>query len=301
MTAPVLPAATGSALAVGVLLVAAGLRNTSAPSGWHARWPWSLQTGGRALAAHPAHPVRLVAAAGSGGLAWLVTGWVVALPLAAAAFLGLPALVRPDTAASRELARLQACADWARGLADRLVAGIALEQAIAASQSGAPPAIAVEVGALAARLRNGWPTQGALAAFADDLDTATGDLLVAGLTLSARRRGAGLAQVLDELADSIADTVTMRRRIDADRARPRTTARLVTLIAVGAFALLQFDRDYLAPYSTPVGQAVLAAISGVFVGALAWMRALAASPAEPRFLETTATGSQHRPAGRVKS
>ena len=68
--------------------------------------------------------------------------------------------------------------------------------------------------------------------FADDLDDATGDLVAANLILGARRRGAGLASVLESLAESVADDVRARRAIEADRAKPRTTARWVTIITV---------------------------------------------------------------------
>ena len=68
--------------------------------------------------------------------------------------------------------------------------------------------------------------------FADDLDDATGDLVAANLILGARRRGAGLASVLEGLAESVAADVRARREIEADRAKPRATARWVTLITV---------------------------------------------------------------------
>jgi tight adherence protein B len=72
------------------------------------------------------------------------------------------------------------------------------------------------------RLRARWSTEDALRAFADDLDDATGDVVAANLILGARRRGAGLASVLDALAESVAADVRARRR---DRGRPGQTAR----------------------------------------------------------------------------
>ena len=94
-----------------------------------------------------------------------------------------------------------------------------------------------EVSALAARLAARWPTETALRAFADDLDDATGDLVVATLILGARRRGPGLARVLTAVADSVAEEVAMRRKVEAERAKPRTTARAVTLITLGVVAV----------------------------------------------------------------
>ena len=51
-----------------------------------------------------------------------------------------------------------------------------------------------------------------------------GDLVAANLILGARRRGAGLASVLEGLAESVAADVRARRQVEADRAKPRATA-----------------------------------------------------------------------------
>ncbi len=85
-----------------------------------------------------------------------------------------------------------------------------------------------EVHRLVARLRARWVTEDALRAFADELDDSTGDLVAANLILGARRRGAGLASVLEGLAESVAADVRARRQVEADRAKPRATARWVT-------------------------------------------------------------------------
>jgi hypothetical protein len=52
--------------------------------------------------------------------------------------------------------------------------------------------------------------------------------VAATLILGAHRRGPGLAAVLDDLAGTVAEEVRIRRGIEADRAKPRTTARWVT-------------------------------------------------------------------------
>ena len=107
------------------------------------------------------------------------------------------------------------------------------------------------------RLRARWATEDALRAFADDLDDATGDVIAANLILGARRRGAGLASVLDGLAESVAADVRARREIEADRAKPRATARWVTIITVGVLAFLAVTGNYVAPYGSPLGQVLL--------------------------------------------
>ena len=165
--------------------------------------------------------------------------------------------------------------------------GVGLEQAITTSLRSVPEAIRPEVATLAARLGARWPTESALRAFADDLGDATGDLVVASLILGHRRRGPGLANALTAVANSVAEEVSMRRRVEADRAKPRATARAVTLITLGVVALGMLNKTYLAPYGTALGQLVLLTVAGLFIGALAWMRALTLSAPAPRLLAPT--------------
>ena len=124
--------------------------------------------------------------------------------------------------------------------------------------------------------------------FADDLDDATGDLVAANLILAARRRGAGVASVLESLAESVAADVRARRAIEADRAKPRATARWVTLITIGVLAVLGLTGSYITPYSTPLGQMILVLLLGAYVATLVWMRRMATGKPLPRFIGATA-------------
>ncbi|MFZ0322654.1 MAG: type II secretion system F family protein, partial [Actinomycetes bacterium] len=216
-------------------------------------------------------------------------GLIVALTV-----LGLPVLLSTSREAARAIDRIEAVEEWARRLGDILVVGVGLEQAITATVRTCPAPVQIEVSALSARLAARWPTESALRAFADDLDDATGDLIAATLILGARRRGPGLARVLAAVADSVAEEVAMRRKVEAERAKPRTTARAVTLITLGVVALGALNGTYLAPYGTTLGQLVLAVITLGFVGALAWMRALTLTKPEPRFLASHPIGGPGR-------
>ncbi|MHB8448961.1 MAG: type II secretion system F family protein [Mycobacteriales bacterium] len=240
---------------------------------------------------------QLVTALAAGGLVWLVTGWPIAALGAAIAGPGLPWLVRSNRGADR-IERLEALEQWTRRLADLLVVGSGIEQALVVSVRTAPAPIATQVAALAARLQARTPTEPALRAFADDLDDPAGDLVASALILAARRRGRGLAQVLDGLARAVADEVVVRRGIAADRAKPRTTARAVTWISLlAAGALILADRAYVAPFGTAVGQLVLAGVLVLFAGSFAWMQALANVGAEHRFLPA----ARHAAAGGIGS
>lgn len=213
----------------------------------------------------------------------LATGWLLAVLVVPLAVAGLPVLLSASDAAL-QIARLEAMEEWTRSLSGVLTSGVGLEQALIATLRSTPEAIKPEVSRLVSRLRARWTTEDALRAFADELDDATGDLIAASLILGARRRGPGLATVLESLAESVAADVRARRQIEADRAKPRATARWVTIITIGVLVVLAFTGDYVAPYKTPIGQAILAVFLAAYVGVLVWMRRMSAGVPLPRFI-----------------
>ncbi len=225
-----------------------------------------------------------VAAVGGASAVWLATGWPVGGVLVGLAVVGVPWLLAQSASGNAAVERLEALQEWVRRTSDVLAAGGGLEQTLIRSARTAPEPIAAEVATLAARLQARWPTSRALLAFADDLDDAAGDLVVAALLLGAELRGPGLARVLTELAGSLTDEVTMRRKVEADRAKPRANARWLLLITLAASGLAALNGDYLAPYGTVLGQLVLAAIAALIVGCLLWMRRLTAAAPSTRFL-----------------
>ena len=163
-----------------------------------------------------------------GVVGWLVTGWLLVLPLGPVVVAGLPVLLLSAPVGVARIEVLQGVEEWTRALSGVLRVGVGLEEALIASARSAPAPIAGEVSRLVARLQARWPTDAALRGFADELGDATADLAAAYLILGARRRGAGLAAVLEALAESVAAEVRARRQVEADRAKPRTTARWVT-------------------------------------------------------------------------
>ncbi|MGY1684924.1 type II secretion system F family protein [Geodermatophilus sp. SYSU D00867] len=280
--AGLLAGACGALLVGGLLLAAQALTAPAAP----ARPPRR-----RRRAAAPGDPRgarrRRVLWGTAGAVAagvWLESGWPVGGALAGGAVVGVPWLLAQFAGGTAAVERLEALQEWVRRGSDVLAAGGGLEQTLIRSARTAPAPIEAEVATLAARLQARWPTSRALLAFADDLDDAAGDLVVAALLLGAELRGPGLARVLTELAGSLTDEVTMRRKVEADRAKPRANARWLLLITLGAAGLAALNGDYLAPYGTVLGQLVLAAIGGLIVGCLLWMRRLTAPAPSARFL-----------------
>jgi tight adherence protein B len=278
-------AGLGGALVVaGLIGVAIGLRESPErpPAPTRMRLPLAARLG----ATSPRTRALLLAGVSAGSLTAILTGWFVAALLVPAVVVGLPILLSAPPAGSK-IARVEAMEEWTRSLSGVLTAGIGLEQALIATLRSTPDAIRPEVTHLVARLRARWGTEAALRAFADEVNDATGDLVAANLILGARRRGAGLASVLESLAESVAADVRARREIEADRAKPRATARYVTLITVGVLLVLGMTGEYIQPYGSPVGQVILVLLLSLYVATLVWMRVMATGKPLPRFIGAT--------------
>lgn len=279
MTA-LLASVAAALILTGLLLGVLGLRRTAPP-------PPRPSRGRAGRAPRLSRRSRLLLLAGlvAGFAVALLTGWVVAVVVLPAAAAGIPALLNAP-AANRKISRLDAMEEWTRSLAGVLTVGVGLEQALIATLRSTPDAIRPEVGALTARLRARWTTTAAVRAFADDLDDATGDLIAATLLLGAQRRGAGLASVLEGLAESVAADVRARRAVEADRAKPRTTARWITIITLVVLIGLALNGNYIAPYGTALGQAILLCLLAAYALVLVWMQRMSRGDEAPRFIGT---------------
>jgi tight adherence protein B len=245
------------------------------------RAPSSMERRVRAMSARSRTTLLISVVAGI--LIALLTGWIAAVVILPTAALGLPYLLSAPPAEAR-IRRVEAMEEWTRSLAGVLGAGVGIEQALTATLRSTPEPIKPEVTALVARLRARWDTEVALRAFADDLDDVTGDLVASNLILAARRRNRSLASVLQGVAESVAEDVAARRRVEAGRAKPRGSARLVTAFSLGVLVILAFTGDYVEPYSSPVGQVVLIVLLMAYAAGLLWMRKMAEGKPLPRFL-----------------
>ncbi|NYI44913.1 Flp pilus assembly protein TadB [Nocardioides aromaticivorans] len=231
----------------------------------------------------------VIGGAVTGLLVALVTGWVIAIVLVPAAIIGIPMLLTPPPAAA-SIEKLEALEEWTRSLSGKLTAGQSLRSALIRSLQSTPEPIEREVGLMVSRLWNNTSsTEDVLRAFAEDLSDSTGDVVASQLVLAASGRGqAGLSKALDALAETVAADVRARRQIAADQAKPRTTARTVTVITLVVLGILAFTGDYIEPYGTPLGQVVLAVLLAAYVATLLWMRRMAVAKPLPRLLDLDA-------------
>ncbi|PNE43559.1 hypothetical protein AOB60_00435 [Streptomyces noursei] len=273
------------AVPAGSMAVLVGVVGTQQPpsASWWRRW-----RAGR-LALVPAGELRKrrarwVAAAVLGVAVWLASGVFAVAALLAVAVVGVPWLLSPTRYAVTRIEQLEGLGEWCQRCANALQLGMGLEQALASTRKHPPKGLEEQITDLVDRLQVGWRPQEALRQFAAEMNDVTADKVAAALLLSAASRGPGLARSLEDMADSVREEVARRRTIEADRAKPRTTVRWMTILSLGIVAAGFLVPDYTAPYGSVLGQLVLAGLGGGFVAVLVWMRSLADHRPVSRFL-----------------
>ncbi|UUW92485.1 type II secretion system F family protein [Pimelobacter simplex] len=222
---------------------------------------------------------------GVGLVVAIATRWPVAAIAAAALIYLWPTMFGGHKTAVGHVERLEALAVWTESLRDTIAGAIGLEQAIRSTTATAPPILRPALERLEGRMNVQTPLPEALAEFAEEFEDASADLVVAALILNSRLRGKGLGKTLSELATSAREEIEMRRRVEENRKALRRVATII-LISTGAFALgvAVLSREYVAPYSTVLGQFVLALVLAIFAAGLVWIRAAAQARPPARFL-----------------
>ncbi|MGL5826819.1 MAG: type II secretion system F family protein [Nocardioides sp.] len=228
---------------------------------------------------------RALIATGVAVLVAVITRWPVAAGAAATVIYLWPTMFGAGKAAAGQVERIEALATWTESLRDSIAGSVGLEDAIRHTQAAAPPILRPSLQRLDGRLRVQIPLTQALAAFAEEFEDSSADLVVAALILNSKLRGPGLVATLTALATAAREEIDMRRRIEEGRKSLRRTA-LIIVGATATFAggMAVFSRDYVAPYSTPLGQLMLAVVLAVFAVGLMWIRSAANLRPPERFL-----------------
>ena len=290
-----LSALLGVGVGVGLLLVIIGWRGVDpnrrpGPFGraWSRRTPAAPKDQRQAL--------RIGLAVAVGVLAGVATGWFVGAVLAGLAVWALPRVLGRDPEHARRVARIEAIATWTEMLRDTLSAAAGLEQAILATAPLAPPAIRGEITGLATRIENGDRLAPSLRHLADELADPTGDLVIAALVLAAEQQARQLGNLLGSLAHAAREQSSMRMRVEAGRARTRTSVRVIVGTTLCfAVAVVLLNRPYLAAYDSAAGQIVLLGIGVLFGLGFAWLVRIATVTEPDRFLSLTADTTASQP------
>jgi Flp pilus assembly protein TadB len=222
-----------------------------------------------------------------GVLVLLATGWVVAGIGTALLMLGWRG-IGGAAEERRAMARLEGLAMWTESLRDTIAGAVSLEQAIPSSLRAAAPSIQGPLARIVDRLHTRMPMAEALGRFADDLDDASADMIIAALIINSRLRGPGLRDLLSALAFSVREELHMRAKVNAERRSTRRSVQIVVAVSVGLALLLAiFNRGYVHPYSTPLGQVILVLVGLLYAVAFVWLRKLARFDAPQRLLALT--------------
>lgn len=268
----VLAAALGALLFGGVWLIVAGFRarvdfapKTTAGPG---RITLALRRAGRSGRRRAAW---LGVGLGLGLVGAYLTGWPLMIVIVPVTIVVMPILL--GQAGNHDIDMLQALDRWVRGLLAILPTGRSIADAIRVSARQAPDQLAGPLRLLISRLDDRWPIRQALLAMTDDLDSPDADAVLAALALAAERGGTGAGVTMAALADTIQERLKALREIETERAKPRIVVRQVTAITATVLAAaLLFGRSFFAPYGTPEGQLILAALLGIYVGSLVMLR-----------------------------
>ena len=216
----------------------------------------------------------------------LWTQWPIMLVVVPLAVHGVPYLLSAPKQTQIEL--LQSLDRWVRGMAATMATGKSITDALRLSARTPPPQLADHLVLLVRRLDDRWPAPQALLALADDLDSPDADSVLASLVLAAQRGGSGATATLGALADSIQERLKVLREIEAERSKPRVVVKQVTIVTLVLLsAAMLFARDFFAPYGSPTGQVILAALIAAYVGSLAMLRRMTLPRSRDRILRST--------------
>lgn len=256
----------------GVAAIVVGTRPAPEGSTTRAQPPMSLSQRWARLTRRPPgaagrrQDMLLALGLAAGIVGFLMTRWVALIVLVPAGMLILPKLL--GQAAPTDLPLLTALDRWVRTVAATMSGGTDVVDTIRRNQASSPPLIAEEVAALVDRFNAGWPTAAAFHRFADDLDSPEADAVIASLAMAANH-STGVTDNLAAIAESIQDRIKSLRAVETERARPRQTARMVTIITlvmiVGATVL---GGGYFDALATPLGQLIVAVLAVGYVGSL---------------------------------
>jgi tight adherence protein B len=279
----------GVAIAVAPVLIVAGLpgRRAAALSPWRRRIRMLAVTSRAPGLDERRQWVRRLGWCTTGAVVWALTGWPITGIAVAAAGVWTPWLLGAGRVVQDRMARLEALEGWCRRMADTLVGGgaVGLAQALTVSAEHVDPVIAEPVAQLASRLRDGsLDTGAAVREFADALDDRVSDTVAAAVLLALRQQSAGVARILRQLADGVARDVRARRDIEAARAEPRQSIKMLLVIQGAVLGMLALVPSFAAPYGTVAGQSVMAILLTGTVALLVWMRRLTLGRRAPRFL-----------------
>ncbi len=260
----------GLAFGAGILLIAAGLRREPVDDRPVApKRTLAIPTG--------LDPRHLIAAGVAFTVIVGVTKWWAAAALASAACVLIPMMLAERASHVAERNRLAALAGWVESVRDLLAAASGIEEAITKSAETLAPESPVRepVWQLRATTEALGLREG-LRRFGEQVADPIGDYIAATLLVAAERPSSGVHGQLTEAAQNARESVSIRERIEASRARMWTassTIGVISIVMVGF--VIGTQPAYAAWYATPAGQTILLACGLVELVGMWWMARIA--------------------------
>lgn len=188
------------------------------------------------------------------------------------------------------LTKLEALAQWTESLRDLAQKDAGLESVIPKTVDSASDVLAGPLRLMSRRLSVRVPLPEALSRFADDVDDAKADQVVAALALASRQRKGQLSRVLSAQSKSLREELEIRTKVMRERNSIRREAAQVA----GLSAVLILSASLFAPPALAAGEASTAAqllplvLAGAYLFVFSRVRKLAEPEQEPRFLSSSA-------------
>jgi len=188
------------------------------------------------------------------------------------------------------LAKLEGLAQWTESLRDLAQKDAGLESVIPKTVDGASDVLGAPLRLISRRLSVRVPLPEALSLFADDVNDAKADQVVAALALASRQRKGQLSRVLSAQSESLREELEIRTKVMRERNSLRREAAQVA----GLSAVLILSASLFAPPTLPTAESSTAAqllplvLAAAYLFVFSRVRKLAEPEQEPRFLSSSA-------------
>jgi tight adherence protein B len=216
----------------------------------------------------------LLAAVLAAGVGWAMGG-AVGLGAGLLVAYGVREIRRRRAGSVPDILVQERVADAVGAIAAAVRSGSSLPQALRYAAEEAAPPIRSELEQLVADLDTGIAIDDALAAWASQRPSSDTDLVVAALELH-RRSGGDLPAVLDQVAATVRDRISVAREVRSLTAQARLSAWILGVLPVGFFGFLWLTsrRDIEGALSTPAGMLAIGVGLALEGGAFLWIRSL---------------------------
>ena len=151
-------------------------------------------------------------------------------------------------------------------LSNALKTGYSLGQAIEIVAKKAPPPVSDEFEVVTTSIHFGTSVEDALAALVKRVQSPDLDFIVVAILLH-RKVGGNLAEILDNIAETIRDRLRMKREMNVLTAHARASATLISAlpIVLGALMYLITPRYFAPMILSPVGWILIGIAAGLVV------------------------------------